>query len=247
MNPIPNYFSALNAIGVLNYTSSQVSGEAGFLDQFLSRFKVPVVFDVGANVGGYTREILMRNPRAHVFAFEPHPTTFRSLAKFDADPNVQTFNLALGDAEGELDFFDYRDEDGSSHASLYREVIERIHGRAAVAHRVKVSTLAAVAKACEVSHIDLLKIDTEGHELPVLRGAEALIRAGEVEVIQFEFNEMNVSSRTFFKDFWDFLPEYDFFRLLPDGVMPIPQYVPVLCEIFAFQNIVCVRKGLSLF
>ena len=58
---------------------------------------------------------------------------------------------------------------------------------------------------------------------------------------------MNVISRRFFKDFWDFLPEYDFFRLLPEGVLPLVQYVPSHCEIFAYQNIVCTRKGRPLF
>jgi hypothetical protein len=77
--------------------------------------------------------------------------------------------------------------------------------------------------------------------------SEKTIKSGAIDVIQFEFNEMNVISRTFFKDFFDFLPEYDFFRLTHQGALFIRRYTPCFCEIFAYQNIVCVRKGLNVF
>ena len=88
----------------------------------------------------------------------------------------------------------------------------------------------------------LLKIDTEGHELEVLKGFEPYIRQNKVDLIHFEFNEMNVASRVFFKDFWEFLPNYDFYRMLQDGLIPIKNYNPVYCEIFAYQNIVAKLK-----
>ncbi len=241
------YYRALSAFGILNFATPEESGEAWFLDRFAASVKVPVVFDVGANVGAYTRDVLRRCPLAHVFAFEPHPRNFARLSDFLANPQVEALNVALGDRAGELEIFDYRDMDGTSHASLYREVIETIHHAPSVSHRVGVRTVADIAEEYEVRYIDLLKIDTEGHEYAVLEGAEPLIRDGRVDVIHFEFNEMNVISRRFFKDFWDFLPEYDFFRLLPEGVLPLVQYVPSHCEIFAYQNIVCTRKGRPLF
>ena len=88
----------------------------------------------------------------------------------------------------------------------------------------------------------MLKIDTEGHEFAVLRGASNLLKTGRIDVIHFEFNEMNVVSRVFFKDIWDFLPNYDFYRMLPDGLAQIKNYSPVFCEIFAYQNIVAKLK-----
>jgi len=241
------YFQALHAVGILNYQTLEASGESWFLDHCMERMKAPVVFDVGANAGDYTREVLKRAPWAHVFAFEPHPKTFLSLAESCESPNVLPLNLALGADDGELPFFDYQDGDGSAHASLYRDVIETIHHKPSEEHRVSMRRLADVADEYDVRHIDLLKIDTEGHEFAVLEGAEPLIRAGEVDVIHFEFNEMNVISRRFFKDFWDFLPEYDFFRLLPKGLLQLSDYVPAICEVFAYQNIVCTRKDRPLF
>jgi hypothetical protein len=47
-----------------------------------------------------------------------------------------------------------------------------------------------------------------------------------------------LSVEPFFKDSWDFLPNYDFYRMLPDGLVKIENYSPIFCEIFAYQNIV---------
>lgn len=248
MSILEDFYLSLQRVGVHNYGSLQETGEAWFLSRYLSSRKVPVAYDVGTNRGDYTRAMLAANPRTRVVAFEPHPITFASWSQLPEDPQVQCLNVALGAASAEMEFFDYVDADGSSHASLYQGVIEEIHGRPATVRRVEVRTLDDVADELGTFHIDLLKIDTEGHEFAVLRGGERLLRSGAVDVIQFEFNEMNVVSRVFFKDFWDFLPEYDFFRLLPGGgVMQIGSYIPAFCELFAFQNIVCVRKGLTVF
>jgi hypothetical protein len=97
-----------------------------------------------------------------------------------------------------------------------------------------------------ISHEDLLKIDVEGAELEVLKGAVGAIKAGKIDVIQFEFNEMNVVSRVFFRDFWHVLDGYSFYRLLPFGLFPIRNYRTFFCELFAFQNIVAVRSGVAL-
>jgi hypothetical protein len=57
---------------------------------------------------------------------------------------------------------------------------------------------------------------------------------------------MNVISRAFFRDFYTLLPDYAFYRLLPDGPVPLGEYSPILWELFASQNIVAVRRGCEL-
>ena len=59
---------------------------------------VSTFFDVGANVGQTTREALRRFPSARVYAFEPHPTSFRELAAIK-DDRLSAHQLALGDTE----------------------------------------------------------------------------------------------------------------------------------------------------
>jgi FkbM family methyltransferase len=236
------YRCSLGGLGILNYESDKVSGELNFLKTFLKNRTGGVVIDVGANIGNYSKLVLDINKSVTVYAFEPHPKTFAKLSDAIKRNNFHPINAAVSNAEGFLSLYDHEAKEGSSHASLYKEVIENIHHSKAVEHKVRVCCLGEFAKSKNIQKIDLLKIDTEGNELNVLRGMSEFIQSAKIEAIHFEFNEMNVCSRTFFKDFWDMLPSYDFYRLLPPGKLKIERYSPFFCEIFAYQNIVAITK-----
>lgn len=120
-------------------------------------------------------------------------------------------------------------------------MIEDLHHVDAVEKEITTTTLDGYAEASGIDHIHLLKIDTEGHELEVLRGASGLLQQKQIDLIQIEFNEMNVISRVFFRDFAETLSDYRAFRLLPSGVLPINNY-PLKTELFAFQNLVFVHN-----
>ena len=239
------YRCSLSGLGILNYESSKVSGEDVFLVKFLKGKGDVVVFDVGANIGSYTRAIHNASRNARIYAFEPHPATYKKLCENICDNNIELLNVAVGDAAGSLSLYDYELNDGSSHASLYKDVIENIHKAKAISHDVEVICLDQFSTMRAIEKITLLKIDTEGHELAVLKGAGELIGGGRIDAIHFEFNEMNVSSRTFFRDFWNSMPGYNFYRLLPNGMVEIDSYSPLFCEIFAYQNVVAIREDVS--
>lgn len=232
------YRCSLSGLGVLNYENDKVSGEAWFLEKFLKGKISGVVFDVGANIGNYSNKVLEINSLVTLYAFEPHPKTFSELKNNIDQSNFFPVNAAAGDAEGILSLYDYKVNDGSSHASLYPDVIENIHHSESVEHKVRVISLGDFAKSNKIEKIDLLKVDVEGNELNVLKGFAEYIRSGKIEVIHFEFNEMNVLSGTYFRDFWKLLPNYDIYRLIPGGMIRIEKYSPIFCEIFAYQNIV---------
>ena len=97
----------------------------------------------------------------------------------------------------------------------------------------------------DISRINLLKIDTEGNELKVLAGGKKTLSANKIDIIQIEFNEMNVVSRTFMRDFVQLLSSYNMYRLLPKSFLPIKYQRPVKHEIFAFQNIIAIRKEID--
>jgi FkbM family methyltransferase len=236
------FLLSLRGLGILNYKSYKQSGEANFAISHLSKVKKGIIFDVGANVGNYSKSLIEVNQNVDIFCFEPHPSTFQKLLSNVNHLGIKSFNVGVGSSNGTLNLYDYAGNDGSSHASLYKEVIEEIHKGQAVEHEVKIITLTAFANEHKIERVLLLKIDTEGHELEVLKGFETYIRQNKVDLIHFEFNEMNVASRVFFKDFWEFLPNYDFYRMLQDGLIPIKNYNPVYCEIFAYQNIVAKLK-----
>lgn len=238
---------SLHGMGILNYESKRLSGEEAFLKRGLVsvRDSQPVVIDVGANIGEYSMLAKRIAPDAHVYAFEPHPDTFKKLEAVAKAHRFQAFNFGCDEVEGQRVLYDYV-KDGSSHASLEKRVITEIHGRQALELPVRTVRLDDfLQQELNIRHVNLLKVDTEGNELRVLRGAQRMLAANAVDVIQFEFNEMNVLTRVFFKDFVDLLPNYEFFRLLPDGEVPLGVYHAVPFEIFAFQNIAAVRKDFA--
>jgi len=236
------YSLSLRGLGILNFESDQLSGEAWFLKRLASVTPHLVAIDVGANVGSYANQLKALAADAAIFAFEPHPQTFEQLQVQAVAHNYTAINQACSDAPGQLKLYDYASSTtGSQHASLHKKVIEQMHGRAAQAWDVAVTTIDAFCDERRLQTVHLLKIDTEGHELSVLRGAQHSLARGVIGIIHFEFNEMNVVSRVFFRDFYECLPNYQFYRMLPDGLVPLGPYNPVLCEIFAYQNVVAVR------
>jgi len=233
----------LKGLGVLNFQNSDVSGERHFLNHLLAGKQRPVCLDVGANQGDYAQLAMDANAEVELHCFEPHPLTYARLGnRFAGRDTVHLQNSGCGSEPGELQLFDYANEDGSSHASLHRGVIERLRGQDVVSHRVPVIRVDDYVEANQINSIDLLKIDTEGHELAVLKGARTSLRAGRVHCIHLEFNEMNAISHVHFLDIFDILSNYRLYRLLPRGMIEIKQYSALFCEIFAFQNIVAFRR-----
>lgn len=237
--------TTLKALGIFNYESDEVSGEAHFVRHEISKIESGVVFDVGANIGRYSEMLRKSNGRIEIYCFEPHPKNFKLLKAKESALNLKAFQYGVGSLPSVMKLYDYADGDGSSHASLYKGVIEEIHGKTSVVHDVNVISLSDFSAERRIDRIALLKIDTEGHEFEVLKGFESYIKSGKIDIIHFEFNEMNVASRVFFKDFWDFLPNYNFFRMLPGELLPIKTYNPLQCEIFAYQNIVAKLKAVA--
>jgi FkbM family methyltransferase len=232
------FYLGLRGMGFGNYKNDSESGELNFLSKYIAKYPNGIVFDVGANVGIYASRLRELNTSLNIYCFEPHPITFKRLSNNVSKLHVNIFNLAVGATNDFLTLYDYSDNDGSEHASLYRNVIKDIHHGSITEHVVQAISLDSFVQDHSINKILLLKIDAEGNEFDVLEGFKNFINFNRIEFIQFEFNEMNVISRKFFKDFWDLLPNYDFYRLLRGNLIPIKSYDPVTCEIFWFNNMV---------
>lgn len=237
--------ASLRGMGILNYHTMKESGEIFFLNKFCRYADDPVIIDVGSNTGMYATHLKRLNPNATIYAFEPHPRTFEQLQQTSRLHHFNAYPLACGTKTGSQKFYDYNNNEGSEHASLYKEVIEAIHHQPASEWDVNMITLDDFINEKCIHRIHLLKIDTEGHELPVLQGAKKTLKENRIDIIHFEFNEMNVISRTFFKDFFDLLGNYSFYRLVRDGFVPIRNYQPLACELFAYQNIITIRNDID--
>ena len=98
----------------------------------------------------------------------------------------------------------------------------------------------------KIKKIDFIKIDTEGHELEVLKGAEKTIKKFKPNFIQLEFNWHQLYKNNSLLMFQKFLYNYDPYRILPFGY-PLIKIDPHRPEnnIFHLSNIVFIKKTIN--
>lgn len=236
---------AYRDMGILNHKGYGISGEEFLVTDCLHKLieKVePIFFDIGANTGKYSSLLRLSFPSAKIFAFEPNKASFKTLEIIAKKENYEAFHLGLSSSKKETEIFFDTEDPSTELASLYSEVMENIHENIKVSKTtVLLTTLNDFCKTHNIFHIDFLKIDTEGHEFEVLCGSNELLNSGNIDVIQFEFNEMNIISRAFLKDFYTLLPNYHFYRLDQQKLIDIGKY-ETRNEIFQFQNIIAISK-----
>jgi len=144
-----------------------------------------VVFDVGANIGEVTRQVAKRFSGATIHAFEPDPETFKILqANTNKIPSVFLNNCGLGAINGDLAFKVNDHNDMSSFLTPDAQSWGRIVGEITV----PVRTVDAYCNEKRIERIDVLKTDTQGYDLEVLRGAQRMIREHRIQMICMEVN-----------------------------------------------------------
>jgi FkbM family methyltransferase len=241
--------AGLESEGYTKSWSMEESGELSFVRDFLPKMlkgRQVVFFDVGSNVGKYAAMLQQHHPQAIIHCFEPNPYTFETLQK-NSHGNLVLNNFGLGETRGEFDLFFETADKTTVQASLTQEIIGDIGRKKNLeSKKVHIRILEDYCNEKQVSRIDFLKIDTEGHEIETLRGAGGLLSKKAITCIQFEFNEVNIIKRRFLKDFYELLPEYNFYRLDKNRMIPMGGWHPNH-EVFRFQNIVAVLKAVDPF
>lgn len=181
-----------------------------FLFQIMDGTHDLVFFDVGSFEGIFCM-LADRIPDLQVYAFEPHPLTFKRLrgnVEQAESPNVQIFEIAVWNECGEATLkqppTDNTDEHGLS--TLGRP---KRFGNA-VRYPVKTITLDAFAVEQGIKKLDFLKVDTEGAELMVLQGARGLIDKHRPAFLM-EMREGNTTQCGYrIKSIYDFLFKRDY-------------------------------------
>lgn len=204
-----------------------------------------IICDVGANRGDYSWELLLRFSGCKFYLFEPSATNLNVLFdRYRAYPQVKIFPVALSNQQGSAILF--ASTPGSGEASLSELQGEDTASR--TGHQESIATERLDAFGDELTengsrHIDLVKIDVEGHELAVLEGCGELINA--IKIVQFEYGSRNLDTRTNFRDFWSFFQRHGFslYRITPRGAQPIPSY-SVWQETLVTTNFIALNQRL---
>jgi FkbM family methyltransferase len=152
-----------------------------------------VLLDVGANEGQSVVEFRRAFPQVQIHCFEPFPAAFERLkATASLYPGVQVNHTAVGAKRGEASLFVNVHSVTNSllpATGQAREFSDQPEATQNQGHvTVPVTTLDDYCTGLGIAQIDLLKIDTQGFELPVLTGGRGLLAAKQVRAVLLELN-----------------------------------------------------------
>ncbi len=147
------------------------------LERLYTQVRVERIFDVGANIGQSLAEFREWCPRVEVHCFEPSSANHAALCRNAAGMRgVQVHCLALSDVVGT--------------SSLLLADSPRMHrlgpAEGCASEAVEVTTLDGFCAGRSIDTISILKIDTEGHDLKVMQGADGLLRRQAIDFLVCE-------------------------------------------------------------
>ena len=173
LNPDDPVISGALTLGV--YERSEIAF-------FRSRFRADMTFiDVGANVGLYSA-LALATPgfRGRVLAIEPHGESRQYLQKtVEANGAAQICELAASDSPGTLTL--YKNPENKGDNRLYPDPLLRSE------ERIAADTLDNICRRHGIGAAQFIKIDVQGAEAQVMRGAKELLAASADCVLMTEF------------------------------------------------------------
>lgn len=214
-----------------------------------------VVVDCGANTGEWTyqlcreSELKDNNFEMNIYSFEPSAYTYRKLVSTIKNIGEKKYirfspvNKALSSRIGEANLA-IVNPGGGTNSLVYTENIQNQKMES-----VQLTTLDYFVEQNNISHISLLKIDAEGHDPDVIKGAERLIANQNIGVIQFEYNWRWIFGNNFLRNVFMNLSEngYHLGKVTPKGIQFFPRY-SIELETFVESNyIACTNEWVDKF
>lgn len=161
--------------------------------------------DVGGNIGYYTLlESNIVGNDGKVIAIEPSPPNFKHLKKnlsIQDAKNVDAYNFAAGDVDGEVNFLVYRESNGSftipdgETTDLPGELI-----------KVPAKRMDTFLNELNIEHVDFVRMDVEGYEHHIIEGMKNIIKNSK-PMFQIEVHVTLLGkegTKKFLKEFQDY-------------------------------------------
>jgi len=226
MNIIERIKSIPNAILGYERSDPYRNGEYKFLHSYI-RDNMTVI-DAGAHDGTYTEYIFNLNPSVTVHCFEPTSSAYKELnarlAKEIKAKKLFANNVGLSTDTGDAELFIYNELDQRN--SLHLNPAHTYDSSKLHREKINLTTLDDYIEKNNISTVDFLKIDVEGHETKVIEGAENALKNKIIKCIQFEYNNNWKAAGFTLENIFKYLKENDFniYRLTIWGKIHITQF-----------------------
>ncbi len=240
-----NYYQPLDLLQNSPQSHLENSGEFNIIQKLINSGQV--IFDIGANVGNWSQAVLQQCPEVEVHGFEPILTTYHQFLKNTAEqiqrgclyPN----NIAISDRESVQDVCYYSENPRWS--TFYRRVDLESQEKLSEPQLMPVlqTTLDLYCQRQGINRIHFLKIDVEGGEFDVLKGASGLLKRGKIDYLQFEYGGTYQNSEITLQQVFDYLTQfrYAIFKIHPNQLEYIPEFLPQF-ETFEYSNFLAVNE-----
>jgi FkbM family methyltransferase len=180
----------LNRFGYEVYRKSKSARNALIRKwQFLGNLQIKTIIDVGANEGQFADEILNIFPQAEIYSFEPLKDCYQKLeSKFKNHKRIHTNNFALGERNGEIVF---QRSSASPSSSILQ--MSRLHKNLfpytadLYEEKVNLKRLDEVLSADQLEAGVLLKIDVQGAEMQVIKGADKILKNVDIIISEVSY------------------------------------------------------------
>jgi FkbM family methyltransferase len=178
---------------------------------FLKNIEIRSIIDIGANEGQFITEILDIFPNSQIYSFEPLNDCYEKIVlNFKNNKKIHSFNFALGGQEGET-IFQRSSASPSSSVLRMSNLHKKLYPFTAnlVEEKVKIKRLDDVLKDVKLEHYILLKIDVQGAEAEVIKGASEILKKVHIVIIEVSYATL-YENQPLFKDIFTLLESHDF-------------------------------------
>lgn len=149
-----------------------------------------VVIDVGSNIGLFIESLLTQNKNLKIYSIEPNEKLINyQIKKFKQSNNISYHQEAISDSSEMRKFYI---RNSMSHSSLNKEHFNFDESAISEIKTIKTITLIEFISNQKIETIDLLKLDTEGLELDILKSIKSLLLDGKIRYLKVEVTFENL-------------------------------------------------------